>query len=508
MRKSPSSSLLPYGVWLLLMPGLAAAANSRFSPYVNMTERYSDNVSLSSTAPVASFVTEVNPGFRYLSKGGKGDINLDYSLGALMYTQGGSSDTNHQLSLIANSELFSDQLKINAVARISQQFTSQTGAASGGSALLSSLTGAPNNANYYSTSNKTTSQTLGLTPQWRMKFGNSAQLDARWQITRASTRATSGGASTRSSGNNINLDLTSGGATRRAPWSVNYSLSESGSPGSAKTRLTTLSGTLGYQYSNKTRFNLTFGQDSNNGSTSGLSSSEGPYWNLGASWAPSSRLTLEASAGRRRNASSYSLNLNYRHRRFTLATRYSESMQDTYSQLTATEAFDIYLCQGSTAPVAVNAGSGPPAENCTLSLAAAPVQVSNLTSAISLSKAWSGNLSYNLGGGNLLTLALSSTQRDLLGSATAGDSDSTFTTGGAWSLRMGPRMTSVLSLSKSHAEGAGSESDDRTLGWMLTRQLGQDATGVIDLRRLERTSGASTGAFSENSISARVNMSF
>jgi uncharacterized protein (PEP-CTERM system associated) len=401
--------------------------------------------------------------------------------------------------------LLEDRLMLLMSSRAHQQSTSLTGASAGGSSLTAGLSGdTGSSTSYYQTNNKTKVRSFSVQPIWRERFGPHAQFEASLQNT--ATQTDSGAGVTRSVGNSLNLGLANGTSNPRFPWSLRYSQQQTGSAG-ASTRLSTTSASLGYAPSAKLRYSLAFGQDSNDGSTSGLTSSEGPYWSLGVGWTPSNRLSLEASAGRRRNSTSYGLNATYRHRRFSAALRYSESLQDSYAEVNSIEAFDLYTCPDATAPIPVAAGTGAPAAGCTLVLAAVLAQVPRLTNLISLNRAWSGNASYRLGSG-LFTVALSSTRRDLVGSAIAGEQDQSTAISGAWSQRLGSRMASILTLSRSSASSSGLNSNDSALAWTLTRNLAPDAVGAIDLRHVERGAGGSTGAYSENSLSTRINMNF
>jgi uncharacterized protein (PEP-CTERM system associated) len=494
--------------WLLtLAPALALAGSVKLAPYVSLSQRYSDNINLSATAPASSFVFTVNPGLHLRSKGGRVSYDVDYGLDSLYYTNStGGNTLNHTLNFSSRAELLEDRLMLLLSARAHQQNTSLTGAKGGSDALTSGLSGgnAGSSTSYYQTNNKSKIRSMSVQPIWRERFGPHAQLEVSLQNT--VTQTDSGAGVTRSVGNNLNLGLASGPSNPRLPWSLRYSQQTTGT-GGASTRLSTTSANLSYVPSAKLRYSLAFGQDSNDGSTSGLTSSEGPYWSLGVGWAPSNRLSLDASAGRRRNSTSYGLNATYRHRRFSAALRYSESLQDSYAEVNSIEAFDLYTCPDASAPIPVAAGSGAPAAGCTLVLAAILAQVPRVTNLISLSRSWSGNASYRLGSG-LFTVALSSTRRDLVGSAIAGEQDQSTALTGAWSQRLGPRMASILSLSRSSATSNGLNSSDSALTWSLTRNLAPDAVGAIDLRHMERGAGSSTGAYSENSFSTRINMNF
>lgn len=79
-------------------------------------------------------------------------------------------------------------------------------------------------------------------------------------------------------------------------------------------------------------------------------------------------------------------------------------------------------------------------------------------------------------------------------------------------MRLSPRLSSTLSLASIHTESSAIQNDDWNLAWVLSYRLACLATGAVELRRVERDSnsgaGTSTGPYTENSLSARLNMSF
>ena len=67
-----------------------------------------------------------------------------------------------------------------------------------------------------------------------------------------------------------------------------------------------------------------------------------------------------------------------------------------------------------------------------------------------------------------------------------------------------------MSLASIHTESSAIQNDDWSLAWVLSYRLARQATGAVELRRVERDSSSvsSTGPYTENSLSARLNMSF
>jgi uncharacterized protein (PEP-CTERM system associated) len=477
----------------LLTPASASAVDFDFKPTLSLMERFSDNVSLSATNPQSSFLSEIRPGFSLSSKGTRTRLSVDYGLQALLYSHDRDANThNNQLTARLGSDWLDRRLVINADARIGQQNINSTGAVGTG--------------NFNVTGNSAETRTFSIAPAWKSRFGNQANLDARWQLTYSDSDSAALSSTT---ANSLALSLSSGSAFNQIPWALAYRVAGSDANANGD-RNASLSGTLGYIYSPKTRFNLTLGKDSNNGTTTGFDQADGIYWNVGVNWAPTLRTSLNATAGKRYNGDSYGLNLTHRTRKSSWALRYSEEITDAYALLTATSAVDIYNCGGNTPPFIVTAGAVPDSAACggltpTPIILAAVLSYPQLVDGFNLNRSWSGITTYKTGK-SVFSLSLNKSRRELL--ATNG-SDSTYGLVGSWTLRVGPRTSSSLLFNATHSENAvAEESDDLSLSWLLSYQLSRQATGVVELRRVERTSGSTTGAYDENSISARLNMSF
>ncbi len=487
---SNSNSRIALAGFLLasLTPIHAWSGNWEFTPSVSLNERYSDNIALSSTNPEASFLTEIRPGFLLSSQGGRGRFSVDYGLQGLLYSHDSAANTvNNQLSATLKSDWLDDRFFIDADARITQQNTNTTGRTGTG--------------NYNLTNNRSETRAASFAPSWKSRFGNRANLDARWQITFADS---DNAALSSATGNNMSLGLASGSEFNRIPWNLDYRMQTSDGTTNGN-RNSSLSGSLGYIVSPKTRLNLTVGSDSNNGTTSSFNQASGMYWNLGVNWAPTNRTSLSATAGKRYNGNSYALNLTHRTRKTTWALRYSEDVSDAFALVSSAAVVDVYQCNGVR--VAVVAGASAP--TCDSGAPLLLLRGYNATlrqpvNSFNLNKTWSGTATYKTGK-SLFSIILDKSRRELLAS---NDSDDTYSLAGSWNFRFGPRLSSTLSMTSAHAETATTQSDDWSLAGSLAYQLSRQSTGLLELRRVERDSGSTSGAYKENSVSARLNMSF
>lgn len=476
----------PLSLCLLLLAGVAPAAFAgdwRITPTVNVSERYTDNVTLVGAGQESSFITDISPGIEVQRSGARGSVNINYSLHGLIYSHDGDQNAfQNQLAARIRTEPISEFFFLDADASVQQANISQLGQVGSG---------------YNTTANQAETRSISVTPSIRKRFGGQATANLRWALTYANSDA---GAVNDSSGNSLDFSLTSGAAFNRVPWSLFLRRSTADNNTAADTVQKGISAYVGYRATPKVQIGVNLGRDDNSGSTT-LNSLNGSYGNLSLQWAPTARTDLGATLGRRYNGNSYGLNFTHRTARTVWGLRYSEDISDTYSQLTGTGAFDIYNCGGLAD---IRAAGSPPPAGCTLHAAAAPLPIASLVNDISLNKSWSGTVSYRLGK-STFTAGLNSSRRTLLRATTS--SDETYSISGAWSWLIGPRTTSVLSLSQSSATSGATDGDTWTLGWTLSRRLAARTTGNIELRRLDRT-GGTTGDYSENSVAATLSHRF
>ena len=464
----------------------SAWADMTFTPTFSAMERYSDNVSLVTTGRESSFITEIRPGFKISSKGGRGEYSVDYSLQSLLYSHDSKENAlNNQLAATLKTEILEDHFFLDSSANISQVNTD--------------LTKSTGTGNFNTTGNLSETKTVSLTPSWKSRFGDKAKLDARWMVSYSdSDNAAISGASA----SNLSVTLSSGPHFQRTPWGLNFQQQNSDGDANAS-HFSSLSGNIGYAVTPKVTLNLTVGRDSNNGTTNAYSQTSGSFWSVGGSWNPSPRTSLGANVGKRYNGDSYGLSFNHRTRQTVWDLRYNEQVTDTFAQILQAIAYDVYLCDNLLIFVPSGSGSPDPAV-CLPLIFNLPVLTSQLQSGFTLNKTLSGTVSYKTGK-STFALNLSRTQIDLLATAT---NDETRAVTGSWNYKLTPRMTSTLSLSSTSVQAAGSKSDDWSMAWSLSRQLAKQATGTLEARRVKRSDDSTNGGYSENSVSARLSMSF
>ncbi len=486
-----ASSRQPHRAGLLLLAAVlpASAAQWDIKPSLDVSGRYTDNVRLGvGGGSQAAFITEIAPQVSIVGKSGHGsELNLLAGVQGLAYSHDSSSNTfNPILNGRLRSEPVEDLLFLDATAEVRFQDTNRTSPVGGG--------------NYYLTDNLTETHTLSVTPSLRTRFGHTANGEARLGLRYSSS---DGGTISDTSGTDLFMGLTSGTAFLRMPWSVSYRHSQTDN-GNTRDETQTVNLYTGYLVSAKTEFGFNIGYDKNTGSQR-LEDLGGSFWNLALKWNPTTRTGLSATVGRRYDGNSYGLSMTHRSRQSAWGLNYSESINDTFSQLTATDYYDIYECPaGSGRGYPVPAGSPPPSPVCRLSTPSYPLQSARLVDDTTLTKTWSGVYSHQFGK-RTLSLRLYATNREVL---KTGSTDDSIGVSGSWDWQLGARTRSSLNLALSSNTVDAQDSDYWSASWVLSRQFTPHASGSVELRHQEQQGSTTVSDYTENSVAARVNMTF
>lgn len=490
MVNTPSSSAQARLALTLLacVASGAGAGDWRLTPTISVSERYSDNIGLNSSATSeSSFVTDIAPGLTIRRQGGRAQLEADYSLHGLLYSHdSGANSLQHQLTARLRAEPVSELFYLDADARIDQTTVSTVDRVGG---------------TYNLGGSHVETRSLGITPILRKRLGSTATLEARWELNLTNS---DGGVLSNSRGDSLSVALVSGRSFNNVPWSLSL-IRQSTDNGQTDTESNGLNGYVGYRLSPKFELGINAGHEDNSGTTL-YNQTGGAYGNLAMRWSPTSRTSLGASAGRRYDGNSYGLDFSHRTLRSTWALRYSESITDPSDLLLS---FDQYLCpsaSGALVTMYYFSGSQAPVGCILTGRADLSAQVLGLITGPSLNKAWSGTVSYRLRK-STFSLSLNSNRRRYL--SAAGGSDDVANLSAMWNWRIGPRTTSSLSLVKGSTSyyTLASDSDYTTLSWLISRKLSPRTTGSLEIGHIEKKGGTS-GDYDENTISARLSHSF
>jgi uncharacterized protein (PEP-CTERM system associated) len=269
----------------------------------------------------------------------------------------------------------------------------------------------------------------------------------------------------------------------------------------------------------KLRVSATGGIERNNFISLGNNKVDGPFWNVGFDWAPTSRTQVGATVGQRFFGNTYSFNLTERTRRTTWNARYSEDITTTSAGvINSTFLGILYECQSlppGTMPVATSAngflvffpaGVFPPASalcqpaigvvNNSLSLVNDTFVAKNLTAGVA----------YNLGR-SVFSLNAFNLRRDF---QQGGSFDRQTGVFAGWNWRVKPNTTFNLNgnVSRIDVPLSNRVDDFWAVSASVNRQFQPKLNGLVILRHQERSSNQPGNQYTENSITALVNMSF
>ena len=273
-------------------------------PRVFVTETYTDNSLLSTTGKRSELITQVSPGIRIISQGGRVRGSLDYSLSEFLYannTRGRQSQ--NALNTLGSIEVYDKTAYVDFSGLISQQSVSAF-------ATQSNSPGASN-------ANSTETATYRLSPFVRGVFAGSVDYEARYSWTSTHSDAASA-SDVRTADMRLKL---SGGGAGALSWAVDSSSTDNRYSLGRALSEDRIQGSLIYAFNPQLNLSLLAGRESNNYTT--LAKEGHTSAGLGLNWALSSSTKLAAQLERRAFGQSHSLT--FEHRTPRTAWRFSDS---------------------------------------------------------------------------------------------------------------------------------------------------------------------------------------
>jgi uncharacterized protein (PEP-CTERM system associated) len=501
-------SVLAQALVLAGMVQPVLAADWTITPKLTASERYTDNVNL---APAGSpnkkndFITEIRPGVSLYKNGRRLKVNLNYSLQSLTYLNTTQNNAlNHQLNGVANAELMEDFLFLDLRSAIYQQNIN---------ALAPIGLGNTN-----ATNNLTTVGTYSISPYIRKRFGTFADLNYR--LSQSGVYYDTQGINN-STVQNVLGSLNSGSRFNDVFWGLDYSYTNNKNSVTANTEFEKGSATVGTAITRKLRVNATGGIERNNFISLGNNKVDGPFWNVGFDWAPTIRTQIGATVGQRFFGNTYSFNLTERTRRTTWNARYSEDITTTSGNVVnASQIGTYYACSSpppGTIPVAMIAngqfvvlipvGTQPASQyGCLITnLGAFNINLS-LVNDVFVAKNLNVGVSYNLGR-SVFSLNAYNLRRDF---QQGGSYDRQTGVFAGWNWRLTPLTSFNLNGSVTRIDVATTNRVNNfwALSAGLNRQFQPKLNGSVIVRHQEQTTNQPGSGYTENSITALVNMSF
>lgn len=480
------------------------AVNWLFDANLGASATYTDNVNQRSTNAEDALILRVSPGFTLSTQGSRRlNATIQYSLDGVARF-GGRDDTDifHRLNARGTAELVEDFFFIDAAARVSQE--------------LISLSGSPADATI-NPDNRTTTGSYSISPYITQRFGDFADFQARY---------TTGGALFSDSSindlisNTFSASLVSGSRFSKLNWGLNYDyrIVADRDSGDTDTSYTydRLNLSLGYGLTRQFRLIGNVGQERIRYEAATATDIDDTFWNAGFSWNPSRRTSLQATAGERFFGSTYDVSASYRARASSWRVSYTEDVNDISRATLREGTIYLFLCPGP------NPGDPPvfvespflisPAPECVF-LGSQSGLIPSLANGLFVSKTFRAGVNWGV---RKVSYSLNAfdIRRTYLLEEDAEDRSQGVNFGVNY--RMDP-LTSVFSrlaltwnTDPATLSGLTSDRDDELLTFTLgaNRRFGRDLTGALTYRYTQRDSNDPTAEFTENNITATVNMGF
>ena len=494
----------------LVLAGVAQpvlAADWTITPNLTASERYTDNVNLApsgSPNKKSDFITEIRPGVSIYKNGRRLKVNINYSLQSLTYLNTTQNNAlNHQLNGVANAELLEDFLFLDLRSAIYQQNIN---------ALAPIGLGNTN-----ATNNLSTVGTYSISPYIRKRFGTFADLNYR--LSQSGVYYDTQGINN-STVQNVLGSLNSGSRFNDVFWGLDYSYTKNKNTITPDTEFEKGSATLGYALTPKFKVHATGGIERNNFISLGNSKVDGPFWNVGFDWAPTIRTQIGATVGQRFFGNTYSFNLTERTRRTTWNASYSEDITTTSgSTLNSVFLGQLYTC--ATPPPGAISGivngslvwqlaPGTTQADITLNGCVPSFGVFgtnlSLVNDVFVAKNLTAGVSYNLGR-SVFSLNAYNLRRDF---QQGGSYDRQTGVFAGWNWRLTPLTSFNLNGNVTRIDVATSNQTNNfwALSAGLNRQFKPKLNGSVIVRHQVETTNRPGSGYTENSITALVNMSF
>jgi len=492
------------------------ALDWNFEPSVGASATYTDNVDQSPDNEDDALILSVSPGFTLLSEGSRRvEASMSYNLSAVTRFGGGDdNDLNHNLGATGWAELVEDFLYIDGNAQVSQE--------------LISLLGSPAGADINS-SNRATVGTYSISPYIQKRLGNFANVQARY--------ATSGAifendVASDSNTNSFSAGLTSGTSFNDLSWGLDYSLRNTNNSDAADSTFERASATVGYALTRQFRVFGTVGYEWNEylGSSGTVSEIDDSSYSVGFGWSPTRRTSVEASVGERYYGNTYSFTGSHRTRTSQWTVSYSEDFNDISEQFLEQASRIFWVCNGllfetpDFNPPAGQTGCVGPISAGQLAsifnslgvsiadLVAAGLLNVSIAEGVYIIKSFNAGVSWDIG---RLGFGLSAQDTRRLYQSLEDAEDRVQAVTGSVSYRMSPQTTVNSSLSFTRnsidallAGGLARDDDLISLHLGLNHRFADKLNGALIFRHTQRDSNDPTADYTENNITASVNMRF
>lgn len=267
---------------------VGARAETRITPTASIQGIYTDNVrsSLEGTEE-SDLLTSPIVGVSIQNTSARTSLDLSYSLSADRYLEAKDlNEERHQLTGVGNVEIVRGMVDVDVQTSLSRLTVNRAGAVSGVDRNLGA--------------NQTDTLIYGITPRYRTNFSNwgVSNLQYGYSQTVFDPFGNLSGAqdtSNDSTSNDISYSLGSGRLFSRIGWSLNAAYSRTSAEGGDTTDSATSDVTLSYQVNRFFRPRSSIGYDRFRGSNNG---NKGVNWAVGTVLTPGPRTSIDVEYGR------------------------------------------------------------------------------------------------------------------------------------------------------------------------------------------------------------------
>lgn len=301
-------------------PAVEGGSTGKLSivPRVSVSETLTNNVFLSGSGRKSELITQISPGIRIVSRGGRISGSLDYSLDELLYANGSSGTRSlNALNATGTMEVIDKSGYVDFSGVVSQQVISAFGAPTSG---LTALNG-----------NSAETSVFRISPHMRGRISGFADYEARYSLSSSRSAATF---MSDVDSQDMSVKLNSTGSRVGSGWTFGFNRQSFDYTLGRSTQAQQVSGQLNYPFNEQFGAYVKGSHESNNyvvttaqqGNSTALGinwtpnedvrvsvdkGSDGSY-GVVASWNPSKRTNVAVTRERRLYGETHSIALSYR----------------------------------------------------------------------------------------------------------------------------------------------------------------------------------------------------
>ena len=462
--------------FLMPYPSVSYSADLTVDPGIEIQEVFTDNLFLRPGGnKEADFITTITPSLSLRNRTLKSDVALDYSLQSILYADAGENNTvNHIVRANTNTEVLRDRLFFDFSLNRSTQNTNRSGRTARDNLSVSE--------------DRTQVLRYSFSPYWNQRLGSFADASLRYSVDELDS-----GALNDSSGENIDIRLSSGPDFNRIIWDLSFEDNKVENADRPSTRLRTLSGNVKYLLTRKFAFVSEIGyQDNDFESNSGDTS--GRLWSLGIDWKPSTRTSLAFTYGKSFFGDDLSLQISHRSRRGRVSVTYEKEPSLTRNFLLAQQSFNLLDAFGDQVDNSVLPG-----------VSDLDLNIPEQSPEVLIRSRLNGVIGYTLKK-NTFTLSSSYEENSF---QVSGESELRRRVDFSWNWNVLPKSVSVLNFGWSK-NNLRNDRDERyySLQYRLSYQLSAEMDVSLGYSYIDRQTNDNILAYSENRVTASLSKRF